>query len=226
MTMSLKRVKSANKHFKFSVFGYLRDHEKQESINIPMMIKYICLNYYLLTDKFTKCGNQITLHDDNHIAIDIEKCNTAYGEIIINDKDTSIGLYEWTFNVKLGSSWIGIGIDSSNKEKINSDFTVNDSSFCAVLFDVGTGKAHAWYNQEAKATQRDCPLNMNEVSEERITMILDVFDRTLKFERNGQLLEICIYNIDMNKDYHMAVGMGFFQQTVKLTKFMIQHKLQ
>ena len=232
MAKSLKRVKSANNHFKFSVFGYLRDQEKHESINIPMMIKYICLNYYLLTDKFTKCGEKITLHHDNHIEAPLKRVsnyNTAYGDILINNKDESISSFEWTFNVKLGSpiGWIGIGIDSSDKLWINTDFT-NKYTFYAFVFSPNSKKASAWYESGtgANATRDSCRMNMKDSSEQKITMIFDVLNGTLKFEMNGELLAMRIYNIDMNADYHMAVVMGYPGQSVTLTQFVIQHKVR
>ena len=78
--MPLKRVKSANKRFKYSVFGYLRNQEADQ-------FNYICLNYYLSTEIFRKLGKnmkvngmQDTVMRLNNFSDYITIANTAYGE--------------------------------------------------------------------------------------------------------------------------------------------------
>ena len=69
------------------------------------------------------------MYDDKKIAradADTEhEYNTVYGNHVININDSSISMYKWT--LKLISSQelnpMCIGIDASNNERINADFT-------------------------------------------------------------------------------------------------------
>ena len=49
-----KRTKTRTKSnvFECAVFGYVREHEKKQSISAPAMIKYLILNYYVLEKGF------------------------------------------------------------------------------------------------------------------------------------------------------------------------------
>ena len=117
--MSLRRLKSANKQFTYSVFGYLRRHEKNKSLNIPTMIKYLCLDYYLLSEKFTEHGEKMQLNksQDTCEALDWRKplgCNMVYGDIVIDNTDASITEYEWKFQIRYTGKnqhyWFAVGI--------------------------------------------------------------------------------------------------------------------
>lgn len=79
--MSLVRAKQANDVFKRTVFGFVREHEKKESINAPEIVKYFVLNYYLLTDKFTNNGKCIDLEEGETVA----KLNDVVGNIYSAD---------------------------------------------------------------------------------------------------------------------------------------------
>ena len=53
---------------KDGVFGYIRKHEKENSISVPGMIKYLLLNYYLLTDKFEEHNEGVVLQKQGLVA--------------------------------------------------------------------------------------------------------------------------------------------------------------
>ena len=92
--LSLRQLKNAHTPFRYAVFGYLRRYEKTDkSVRIPIMVKYICLNYYLLHETFTKHGDKIKLNEDRHIATKYESDpNTVYGNVTINI-DVGQGLF-------------------------------------------------------------------------------------------------------------------------------------
>lgn len=53
---------STHNRFHLTVFGFVREHEKDESINVAAMIKYLCLEYYLLKEEWTSCWAQYPFH--------------------------------------------------------------------------------------------------------------------------------------------------------------------
>lgn len=112
--MSLRRAKHANYLFKDTAFGFVREHERAESINAPAIVKYLILNYYLLTDKFTNNGKGIDIEDVETVA----KCKrdsdtkslaglSVLGAIEVGYLDEGIQTYQWSLKIK-GDAAIGI----------------------------------------------------------------------------------------------------------------------
>ena len=96
--MWVKRAKSANALFTNTVFGFIRKHEKAESIQVPQMIKYLILNDYLLKETIETypCGIK-----------ELDQYASArfhYGSIKIDPQDESIAEYEWTLHLQ-SSPW-------------------------------------------------------------------------------------------------------------------------
>ena len=217
---SLKKLKAANKKFKYTIFGYIHKHEQIQSITIPLLINYICLNYYLLNEKFTKHGEQIELNPFYN-TIKLKNCtnNTAYGDLIINDTDESVNEYQWHFKADL-LGWIGVGIDSSNKQYINDDFTnpdVNKSLFYACILNPIRKEAYL-YNTYGLGNSK-----LNIEFFEHFKMILNQKNKKLKFEFNDEKLTIYHPNINFNNiQYHMAIALSQSQGFVKLTKFIMK----
>ena len=58
------RVAADSTHITFrnTVFGFIREHEKTASINVACIIKYLCLEYYMLREQWTSCWAQYPLH--------------------------------------------------------------------------------------------------------------------------------------------------------------------
>ena len=92
--MSLKRAKGANVAFTISVFGYLREHEKDESISVPAMIKYLILNYYLLKETIEEDPCAVQKDDRNVTVTNSYALEFRYGGIEIDPQDESIAEYE------------------------------------------------------------------------------------------------------------------------------------
>ena len=117
---SLKKIKSIDQKTKDLIFGYIR--ESNESISyttIPMMINYICLLYYHLTDRFTKCGvgmeitssnsndsnknDVVQLHNGN-----FDDWRNIHGNIIINPRDNPNLIATWVIKMTFDCCIIGI----------------------------------------------------------------------------------------------------------------------
>ena len=84
-------------------YGYIRRIErKYKHLNIPMGIKDICLDFYLLFDFFAIHGDKITLNKDRNIATGTTTettPNNVYGNEIVDLYDKSILHYRWRFKI-------------------------------------------------------------------------------------------------------------------------------
>ncbi len=227
--LSLKRLKSADKRFKYSVFGYIREYEEDKPVNVPIMINYICLSYYLLTEKFTKHGDEMVLNESNETVTktDYSYNNTVYGGIIIDGEDDSIIEYEWKFKVIL-KGWIGIGIDSSNKKCINTDFTDSDdngSQFYGVVMN-HRKKAFLYDpNTDPTNDKPNCDIKLEPSSGQHVKMTLNTNDKSLRFECAGEYLPIYHKDIDFDhRQYNMAIVLSSCGDHVQLTKFSIKQR--
>ena len=119
--MSLARAKRANNFFKDTVFGFVREHERAASVNAPAIIKYIVLNYYLLTDKFTKNGKCVDLQDGDTVAKpknEMWKQHRDYvvlGSMETGHLNEGMEVSQWTLQMK-GDVIIGIVSQHESKE--------------------------------------------------------------------------------------------------------------
>ena len=229
--LSLKRAKSASKTFEYSVFGFMREYEEDQSKIVPIMMKYICLNYYLLDEKFVQHGTKMELDKcANIIRLNgWPTANTAYGNVAITDCDESILEYQWTFKLLRYSPHlcVFIGIDSSNKRHINVNYALfhrNWSIFHAAMFtkygmflsDRGV-RHYKYFPQFCEIQDGDC-----------IVMKLNTNDKTLKFEMYEQEIVLLTENIELeNGDYYMAVAMDHRVQSLQclqLVDFCIKQR--
>ena len=238
--MSWLRTKSVNKQLKFTVFGYLHEFENHHEINIPKMIKYICLNYYLLSEEFTKHGNKMILNKAKNMVSksgDNNATRTVYGNVIISDKDESIIEYQWNLKIKKVKKdvkylWFSFGIDSSGKHQLNGDFSNDYWNNCEFYGLSMNFLEEAVYLR--KHSQQD--FDNNEIKEYAMNfdvkettwydfkMMLNMKNKTLKFEFNDE--NIPIYHSDVsfknNKEYYMAIAIYQDNLQIKLTDFMIK----
>lgn len=236
--LALKRLKSAHNNFRFSVFGYLREHEADRSINIPMMIKYVCLNFYLLEEKFTKHGTHMVVNNLKNKAeiifepnnntpsiIHGESANTVYGDDVINFADESISEYKWKFKITgdLSHSF-SVGIDSSNKKWINDDFSstfFNKSKFYAWDIDTSVGDVMSYHHGDTKRTV------INKYAEDEhhtvdMVLTLNMRDTSLHFEFDQQEMQ-SYKNISLDaRQYYIAVCMCIPNQEISLQEFSIK----
>lgn len=104
---AVSRVKDIDNSTKYKIFGYVREHEKQTLMVIPILAQYIIMLYYWMNEKFTKHGSKLELNENSKLIIsrpmdEIEangvyvlEYNSAYGNIIIMN-DESISKYKWS----------------------------------------------------------------------------------------------------------------------------------
>ena len=62
--MSLLKHKNCPDHYKFVVFGYVRENTTQIIHTIPSILSYLCLAYYFHGEYFEKCGNLLKISQD------------------------------------------------------------------------------------------------------------------------------------------------------------------
>ena len=65
--MTLSKIRDIDSKFKDIVFHYIRQHEKKnKQLSIPMMIKYLCLQFYLIQEYFNGLPkSQMTISNVN-----------------------------------------------------------------------------------------------------------------------------------------------------------------
>ena len=169
------------------VFGFIRRCQmllpnNNPLYNIPSLVEHLCICYYWIREYFTSHGNIITLNENKNIAIskgDMWDTNTVYGNIDIDDKPK---LYIWLIKLYSKTYSAYFGLDSSNKQFCNDDFSQYQHN-CSEFY----GK-----------TER----NENDV----IKMELNVLNKTLVFYINDEYQGIVFDNINFkNKTYYFAV---------------------
>ena len=226
MLLSSKRAKSVSKTFKYSVFGFIREYEEDQSKIVPITMKCICLDYYLLDEKFVEHGSKIEVDKSLNIIRmnQVFATNVAYGNVPITDYDESILEYQWTFKLLhfLPHLNLYIGIESSNKKRRADDFVSMylDSIFRAAHFT----QELVFLDEFGKDREPDAYEQLNNDIQEgdHIVMTLNTNDKTLKFKINETKIKGFIRNIELkNKEYHMAVAMKQ-TQCLQLIDFSIK----
>eukprot|EP01084_Bolivina_argentea_P266704 452487_1 len=125
--MSLFNSRQTKSRAKPSVFGYIRKHQSAESINIPLLVSYKCLEYYFVDEFISKARNDyFSISNDKMMVTNIgghidEGAHTIYCNQWI--KTSSKVIAKWTFFIKNGGKLMYFGL-ASNDEAINEDFYI------------------------------------------------------------------------------------------------------
>ena len=102
--MSLQRAKAADPPFRDAVFGYIRRYEKTETCTVPLLVRYLCLTYYLLEDYFARIAveSQGVLTNEHRKVMNIQKAIAINGHlpIYINNPDEGVSEYQWKFEIE------------------------------------------------------------------------------------------------------------------------------
>lgn len=134
---AVKRAKSADLRWKHIVFGFIRRHSVAESISVPVLVQYICLNFYLLDERFRRtdcanCNNEtskslltlsadgrlVTNHNTNNHRTALWSDQIVAGSIMISTEPEGISEYEWKITVtggdvaQIARSPLSIGLGS------------------------------------------------------------------------------------------------------------------
>ena len=216
-------LKIADQRSKDTVFGYLRELQNMvdPDYSTPQQIEYCCLEYYLSKEVFTERGDNMTINQTMDMVTNAAKAdNTAYGSIIIDpsNQDNKISEYKWDFKfLTVEPRFVYIGLDSSDKENINTSFVYpadNKHIFYGFAtdgwfdwqIDYGTGLKCVKYGEKCRKN-------------DKITMILNIKDATLRYEKNGKDFGIVGTKINLEKKYHLAVNIYTKDQSVQIVDF-------
>ena len=150
---------------------------------------------------------------------DGSRWNTAYGNIAINKKDFLNGfIFEWKLQTN-GYGVYCIGIDSSNREHINTYFHdgVEEHTYYAWHGDGGLVSTKAEGGKNYAEVEYH---NKSELQQNQVTMILNTKNQTLEYELNDKPIGIAFTDIDPTKEYYLAVCIsGSTDVYIKLVHF-------
>ena len=199
--MALRKLKQAtniNQREKHLVNGFIRLGYQYD---IPVIINYICLLYYLVQDKFDKHGRFLKVSSKGDIVEQISNCSfltvyhTVYGKVAVNIKTFKNRTASWEFKIK--DRFIAIGIDSSNYEKTEE--------FCFGYTNKSNN--YGWYGGDghlySNSSFKSCEAMQNG---DIIRMELNGNKRTLKFYKNDKDINLQFNNVDISKTYRLAIS--------------------
>jgi len=186
--MSLTRLKYASNNIKDIVFGYTRTNESKLYTSIPVMIRYLCMNFFWISERLKSNTDFITFDEEKKIAwgptVQSPGWTTIYGNNAIDINDTSIITYRWIFRLKnISTICVGI-VDHSN------DHYVTNSNLFQKVWDQ---MIYAQYYYKCCSNQ------------DIIMMTLHLDIKELRFQHNET--ETIYENIDLkHMKYNLAIS--------------------
>ena len=223
-----------------TVFGFVRRHEKAESTNAPTMIKYMILNYYLLTDSFGEHGASInryklrnghTLAKLNYIA---DGCSyvanplqrSVHGTLEIGDVDEGIEEYQWALRVRSNDKcqpYFSVGVCPPSPSVLRKLLHTNHSSCIGGMYGLSFnfGRAYSIINGEGgRGTDREWG-RVTLRSYDRVDVKLNVKKAKVTFLVNGLRWGIDI-RTSKSRRFRLVVCLNMTHNTsVELTNFWI-----
>ena len=230
MALDFEKLKQIPDEIKNLMHGFMHQTERELSFTIPDLITTICIFYYYQFEHFSVCGQRIGINENGNIAtvvMDDDKVksrkNTVYGSIPICESYGALK-YIWEFKIHK-CSWredIYIGIDSSNKQCINTDFSdefMDDETIGDYLF-------YAWgtdANQYSNATDLDEDSNGKPEAIQQgdiIKMEINITNRTLIYYKNGKVT-VSFTGLSFEEHvYHLAIALESEETSIELTNFV------
>eukprot|EP01084_Bolivina_argentea_P301892 520972_1 len=232
MPPTFSKLKFMNKRYKTITMGYIRMAEKEiNTHDVPIGIKNLCVLYYLETEQFGKHGDQLMIlssngREENDILETIELCYcSAYGTVIVDKKKHPDSIYKWTFRIKKenesGLPCIGIvSIEGNDELPMNSTcFRLNHRNSSNQV--TSNHKYYAWQMDTNRLRSKEIDssqlffVQYNQAQRDLITdadiieMRINVKNKTLKYYSNDKDFGIAFNNIDMNRQYCLAISVGF-----------------
>ena len=219
--MSLKRAKSANDTITNAVFGFIREHEKKQSVMAPALIK----------DTFTFIGDNsamsIKLTEGNTVA-ELEPCyceRGIYGNMEVDIADESISEYVWTLQFIERQSitiwnlyYWKIGLADIGKSDIEFGMYIRpDRSHVARIIVGGISKR-----------SKQIPSLDPHAKEYVVQMRLDIIGKKLSFVVNGASAVILqgsnALDTFLLRKSKLCVRFGYGTKMVKLLDFSIRQR--
>lgn len=216
------------------VFGYLRSIEKSlisVRLNIPLALKCYCLSYYFLNDYFTIHGDNIIVNESGTIAQGNKSLfsrNTVYGNELI-ELNVNHRHYQWKWKFRLSqinpdTPGFWIGIDSSNKNKVNCTYSIyDDTYFFYGLTNKGrivrSGSYPVKMLESKKKWGQETMIDMRiQFTTLKCTEMADSEGWWLIFRDISQDMEESWVSIKESK-YHLAIVMSEKGQKIELLKY-------
>ena len=245
MTAHFDLIKATDQKTKDIVNGFIRDsqnllpNDKNQYYNIPSLVFIITILYYYNPEYFTIHGDLMELNQDKNIVTmngfySSTSIKAVYGNVMIEMGST--GKHIWTFNIIKPNQQaiIVIGIDSSNKQFINSDMNTTSNYYPFYGYqsygdDIMFPAQNEWpsyagyriYNESVdKNTYEYDYGDVYSDAKNEIKMELNMDNKTLKYYVNGKDQGIAFKNICFNNDekYSMFISLDE-RMTVKISDY-------
>ena len=207
MAIQFDKLKQVDQETRDLVTGFIKmfETELDEHCIIPSLVVTTCILFYHLGEMFTVYGEHMDVELDEACTglriFDIHITReTAYGNIRINNKYKCI--YAWDIELTYTAKYdTFIGIDSSNKEFVDSGF-FREIENTYYAFSPSALKTSSVEHQVIK------PFGKKMKQGDIVRMEINTNDRTMKVYVNGEDLGIAHDNIVFDeKVYYLAVSM-------------------
>ena len=166
-----------------------------------------------MREYFTIHGTGIELDETQKIAKNSKSQITVYGNYRASDRSL---IYVWTFKADRG---LGIGIDASNKECSEGDFSstsTNKYPFYSYFFD---GNQYSWKDGKYESER------IGWKNDDIIKMELNAYNKTLIFYVNDkQVFKHFDIDFENERKYVMAALLGTNRKLEILNFEQIHHK--
>eukprot|EP01084_Bolivina_argentea_P210101 357733_1 len=160
---------------------------------------------YCNTDDFETTNSNHTI---KKIKRDYQK--TCYGNKILKYEDNVI--HKWKFNiVQLKNGYCMIGIDEASRKHVDKTFTYPVE---------GYGYAYNGYDgKKYNGSVSGSTYGDTFASGDTVTMILNLKDKTLSYQKNNSLPKVAFTIKNTNKGYCMAVSLHYTNDEVTLLSY-------
>eukprot|EP01084_Bolivina_argentea_P177093 306331_1 len=228
MSTEKQKLNQVDQRSQYVVFGYIRNIQQLlESYhsainktnitfyNIPKGIIYQCLFFYYTMEYFAIIGKHIKCTEEQTTITVSNSINcSCFGKLNIKSKEKLIHI--WKFKINCMQEQVGIGINSATHSKLshtNGWYATNTSCFNGCYYTDRKGIQYGKGNWNYKGK----PFKTGD----KVNMILDLSDRTLSFELNGENQGNFYENIPVeeNLNYKMAVLMYYELSSVSLLSY-------
>ena len=212
MATDYQKIKYIDQHTQDCVYGFIRQSRKELPLDnayfdIPSLIIYTCILYYHLDEHFTDHGPNVTLSQNDTIAMIQEGANiinevpydTIYGNIKLHLNEQ--WLYQWTFKV------LKLVYEELDDEMCIGICSKGTYPFAKCLVSIG-GKSQCCHYQNGGCMYPYAGIEGKKFeTNDTVKMEFDTMNRSIKWTINDE--EQPIYkNVKLRSscDFYMAVS--------------------
>ena len=225
MAEILKQLPKVNKRYKFAVFGYVRRIQKESSLNIPVLIHYLCLNFYFHGEYFDKCGDKMAISNGlmtlTKISPHSDWDNTCYGKTWIKSNIKQIA--QWIFKIDTMIKPINDEMDQifiyflSKDNKTNKDCGVGEDN---PYFGFSNGGDQDWERIDGVNLEKEeQPLQKFTFKhKDTISVVLDTKNGKITAKKqDDHEMKIIYDDIDMDQSIKYKLGVQLRNQYTSIT---------